>query len=283
MVSHKHLEAYEKEMQRKKKEEYDLNKTKFHELDEIELHKCADKSREIEDLEERLDTGVKILVGYQKSPWKGHTYRQRARDIDHDDLKELEDKVNKQIYKKRGTLNHNEQMEFFKDLANVVGPPLYIGNEDTPEDNWKHLELYLRSVQTGEKGEKKTAFEDVLSALERGDVMGAKQIIVDTIVSYNINKDASLLMEKLVPPDQDYWLEIAEPLADRYNKELKRSGRGHKAVSPLALAKDYETIRGAFTELGTLALGHEKHAAKKKYIKDIKEPEVTYGKYKKAA
>jgi hypothetical protein len=152
-----------------------------------------------------------------------------------------------------------------------------------PEENWKHLELYLRAVPTGKKGEEKTAFDDVLSALERGDVMGAKQIIVDTIVRYNVDRDTKLLMEKLVPPDQDYWLEMAEPLADRYNEALKRAGRGHKVVSPLALAKDYDTIKGAFTELGQLALMHETHAVKKKYVKDIEEPEVEYGKYKKAA
>jgi hypothetical protein len=134
-----------------------------------------------------------------------------------------------------------------------------------PEENWKHLELYLKQVPSASGKEERTAMDDVREALSIADVMKAKQIIVDAVIQYNKHRDFSRFNEELIPlDDRDYWQEIAEPLADRYNKELKKAGL-KKVVTPQTLAKDYKTISGALKETAGLALKHEESAFKKKY------------------
>jgi hypothetical protein len=245
----------------------DLFNTRFDKLHEGALYSCAERfRRDVKYPEDRLDIATSIYVGWTRSPWIGQIYRQRARDIDNDILEDLETKVNELIYKKRDTLDDNEQTDAFEQLANMIAQAMYIGPEDSQE-NWKTIEIYLNGVKSQSKDNKKTALDDVKECLKAGNVMGAKQMIVDIIINYNMRRDQERLTDLLVPDDDDYLHEIAEIFADEYNEELERAGRGHKAIPSHKLA-DRDTIKGFLSERVKSALTHEQFAVDREHLED---------------
>lgn len=216
-------------------------------MDEDELHEQAKKTHDVTNLEERVDAGHRIMLAYRQSPNVGHKYLERSLGIDSKSLDNFANELHKKFDEKAADgkfLNYNEQMDFFKKLANVVAPPMYIGSVDTPEENWKHLELYLEKLQsvTGEK--EKTRMDDVKAALRQGDAHKAKQLIVDSVMDYNRLRDEKRFMNYLIPPDDsDLHLKLAGPLTKKLNKELEEAGIDKEYKEDLVATKIHDVYR----------------------------------------
>jgi len=218
-------------------EEGEEEKPDYMKLDHNGFVEEARKSRGM-DLEKRLNRGHEILVSYRQAPKVGSEHVKRAVEIDIGELskdlyKTFEEKANE-----GKTLTYNEQMDFFKKISNVVGPAMKIGNEDTPDDNYKHLELYLDKFDSLTKQEAGTTRGQVLQAIKEGHAAQAKQIIVNAIIAYHRARDETALLHEIVPPDdQDYHLGAAEVLAKKINEEYKAAGQ-EKEVIPADIARD---------------------------------------------
>lgn len=194
---------------------------KYHILDENELFKHAKKSREIEDLEQRLDIGHKILTGYLTSPQVGMGYLEKSINISLGEMpKELFKKFKEQAAKGK-KVGYHDQMDFFKKMADAIMPKLVNTKDGDTENNYKHMEMYL-----GHKDKNGiTIQQKVMNYLANGNAEAAKTVIVDAIISYHKQRDQdNLLSELITPDDYDLHKKLAEKFAKKYNNELKESG-----------------------------------------------------------
>lgn len=264
MVSHTHADEYKTKFA--VQDSYSLDSIDFTKLDIGGLSKCTEQCIGLED---SVNKAAKILMGFQKSPFtKGFKYQQWARDIDDQKILALEKKANDLIYEKGKFLDHNAQMDMVRELANIVAPVLYAGVEGAPgEQNFRNLQNYLaeeKSAARPKEGERRNALTDVIEAIAKGQVMKAKQIIVDAYTNANVKMDTERFTAKLIPPDnEDYWHKLAVPLAEMHNEVLKRAGITDKAVTPEKIAGSYQSILGALQQFAATILGYESLATKK--------------------
>ena len=240
----------------------------YHKMDENELVKEAHKIRGLPDLEQRVKKGHKLVTGFLRSPKVGLNYHKKVLEIDAGALDTLAQDAHSKFAEKAEEgkyLSHSEQMDLFKELANIVGPSLYKGSpakEGTTQwnENWKQLNEYLGMIQVDPET-KKTAMDMVEDYLKKGDVHAAKQFIVNTIIDQYKSRDKKNFLYELIPKDDsEEHLKLAKPVAKAYNKELEEAGIDKEVVEG-DIAK---AIHGAYESRAQLAINKSKKYTTKK-------------------
>ena len=230
--------------------------------DADELIEEAKKTHDIEDLEERVGEIHAIWTAYQEAPKVGFDYIKKAHKIDSAAIDDLAENLH-ELYEERADegkkLTYPQQMDFFKKLANIIAPPMGMGNKDTPEDNWTNLQHYLKHIKSSQKdgggGDKRSLMDDVRDLIKNGDLKGANQLIVNAIIQTKKDLDAENFLYTLIDPDDfNLHVELAGPLTDYLNDELQRSGINDKEYKPEIIAQN---IYRAFKERTQLAKTHQ--------------------------
>jgi hypothetical protein len=224
-------------------------KKEYHKMDENELHKEAENIRKLENLEQAVEEGHKLVTGMFDSKKFGLKYHKASLDIDAGKLNDLSKSVHEQFEEKASegkNLSYEQQMNTFDKLANLIGPKMYLGSDAKEgSDSWKQnaetLKFYLSNMKD-EKGQPKDVFAQVQGYIERGDVESAKFLIVSNLKNHYTQRDLDNVMTALIPlDDKDYHLGLGKLLAKKHSKEIQEAGI-MKEVTPSSVAdKIHET------------------------------------------
>lgn len=195
-------------------------------MDANELLEHAKKTLDIDDLEERIDMGHKILTGYLTSPKVEISHLEKSVNVNLGELpKQLLEKF-KEKAEKGKKIDYNEQSDFLKKMADLIMPTMGCGVKDSTDMNYGTMMLYL-----GTKTKEGTYEDMVRDALKNGNAEQAKQIIIGAITNSQKQREQQNLFNALLPPDDtDLHYKIAEKFVSKYNKELEEAGIDKKVA-----------------------------------------------------